>query len=367
MRRRGMAEKLRKKVAMDQHHISRTDTEATSSKRRGLSFKRYFTRAGIHPYAEVEWEKRSAVIAGEKGETVFEQHDVEIPKPWSQLATNVVVSKYFRGQIGTPQREHSVKQLIGRVVDTITGWGRKDGYFATEGDAQVFSEELTHLLVEQRLAFNSPVWFNVGVEPHPQCSACFILSVDDKMDSILDWYRKEGVIFKGGSGSGVNLSRIRSSKERLAGGGTASGPVSFMRAADASAGVIKSGGKTRRAAKMVVLNADHPDIFEFVNCKAAEEKKAWALIEAGYDSSIDGAAYSSIFFQNANNSVRVTDDFMRAVVENRPWSTRFVTTGEVSATFPARDLLRKIAEATWQCGDPGMQFDTTINAWHTCL
>jgi ribonucleoside-diphosphate reductase alpha chain len=361
-----MAEKLRKKVAMDQHHISRADTEATSSKRRGLSFKRYFTRAGIHPYAEVEWEKRSAVIAGEKGETVFEQHEVEIPKPWSQLATNVVVSKYFRGQIGTPQREHSVKQLIGRVVDTITEWGRKDGYFATEGDAQVFSEELTHLLVEQRLAFNSPVWFNVGVEPHPQCSACFILSVDDKMDSILDWYRKEGVIFKGGSGSGVNLSRIRSSKERLAGGGTASGPVSFMRAADASAGVIKSGGKTRRAAKMVVLNADHPDIFEFVNCKAAEEKKAWALIEAGYDSSIDGEAYSSVFFQNANNSVRATDDFMRAVIENRPWSTRYVTTEDICATLPARDLLRKIAEATWFCGDPGMQFDTTINAWHTC-
>lgn len=361
-----MAEKLRKKVTMEPNHTSRADVEAASNKRRGLSFKRYFTRAGIHPYAEVEWEKRSAVISGEKGDTVFEQHEVEIPKPWSQLATNVVVSKYFRGQLGTPQREYSAKQLIGRVVDTITGWGRKDGYFANEDDAQVFSEELTHLLVEQRLAFNSPVWFNVGVEPHPQCSACFILSVDDKMDSILDWYRKEGVIFKGGSGSGVNLSRIRSSKERLAGGGTASGPVSFMRAADASAGVIKSGGKTRRAAKMVVLNADHPDILEFVNCKAAEEKKAWALIEAGYDSAIDGEAYGSVFFQNANNSVRATDDFMRAVIENRPWSTRYVTTRDIATTLPARELLQKISEATWFCGDPGMQFDTTINAWHTC-
>ncbi len=360
-----MAEKARKKTQTENGQLMRTE-ETSSSKRRGLSFKRYFTRSGIHPYAEVEWEKRSAVISGEKGDTVFEQHDVEIPKPWSQLATNVVVSKYFRGQLGTPQREHSVKQLIGRVVDTITGWGRKDGYFASAEDATVFSEELTHLLVEQRLAFNSPVWFNVGVEPHPQCSACFILSVDDKMDSILDWYRKEGVIFKGGSGSGVNLSRIRSSKEHLAGGGTASGPVSFMRAADASAGVIKSGGKTRRAAKMVVLNVDHPDVLEFVNCKAAEEKKAWALIEAGYDSSIDGEAYSSVFFQNANNSVRVTDDFMRAVVEHRPWSTRYVTTGDIATTHPAKELLQKIAEATWFCGDPGMQFDTTINAWHTC-
>jgi ribonucleoside-diphosphate reductase alpha chain len=328
--------------------------------------KRYFTRPGVHPFTEVEWEKRSAVISGEKGEVVFEQHDVEIPKSWSQLATNVVVSKYFRGPLGTPQREHSVRQLISRVVETITGWGRKDGYFASDDDAQIFADELTHLLVGQKLAFNSPVWFNVGVEPQPQCSACFILSVEDRMESILDWYRKEGIIFKGGSGSGVNLSRIRSSKERLAGGGTASGPVSFMRAADASAGVIKSGGKTRRAAKMVVLNIDHPDIIEFIHCKAEEERKAWTLIEAGYDASIDGAAYSSVFFQNANNSVRVTDDFMRAVVENRPWSTRFVTTGEVCETFQARDLLYQIADATWRCGDPGMQFDTTINAWHTC-
>ena len=360
-----MAERLRKKATMDNSQSSRIE-EPPATKRRGLTLKRYFTRPGIHPFAEVEWEKRSAVISGEKGETVFEQHDVEIPKLWSQLATNVVVSKYFRGQTGTPQREHSVKQLIGRVVDTITNWGRKDRYFATEEDARVFAEELTHLLVQQKLAFNSPVWFNVGVEPHPQCSACFILSVDDRMDSILDWYRKEGIIFKGGSGSGVNLSRIRSSKERLAGGGTASGPVSFMRAADASAGVIKSGGKTRRAAKMVVLDADHPDIVEFIQCKAEEEKKAWTLIDAGYDGSIDGAAYSSVFFQNANNSVRVTDDFMKAVLEDRSWSTRFVTTGEICETFRARDLLQKISQATWQCGDPGMQFDTTINSWHTC-
>ncbi len=333
---------------------------------RGLTIARRFVPAGVNPYDEVEWETRSAVISGEGGDVVFEQRDVEMPKPWSQLATNVVVSKYFRGTLGTPQRERSVRQLIGRVVGTITGWGDEQGYFATPDDRQNFADELTHLLLQQKVSFNSPVWFNVGVEPKPQCSACFILSVEDKMDSILDWYRKEGVIFKGGSGSGVNLSRLRSSKERLGGGGTASGPVSFMRAADASAGVIKSGGKTRRAAKMVVLNADHPDIREFVSCKSEEEKKAWALIAAGYDSSLDGPAYSSIFFQNANNSVRVTDEFMRAALEGRSWSTRYVTTGEVAETLPARDLLRQIAEATHQCGDPGMQFDTTINEWHTC-
>jgi ribonucleoside-diphosphate reductase alpha chain len=353
-------------MGMDTNQSTKIETSPTLGKRKGVTIKRYFTRPGVHPYSEVEWEKRSAVISGEKGEVVFEQTDVEIPKSWSQLATNVVVSKYFRGPLGTPQREFSVKQLIGRVVETITNWGRKDRYFATEDDAQTFADELTHLLLQQKLAFNSPVWFNVGVEDRPQCSACFILSVEDRMESILDWYRKEGIIFKGGSGSGVNLSRIRSSKERLAGGGTASGPVSFMRAADASAGVIKSGGKTRRAAKMVVLDIDHPDIVEFIQCKVEEEKKAWTLIEAGYDASIDGAAYSSIFFQNANNSVRVTDDFMRAVVENKPWSTRYVTSNEVSETFQARDLLHKIAEATWRCGDPGMQYDTTINAWHTC-
>src|SRR6266849_3095732 len=338
----------------------------SSTPRKGLSVTRRFVPAGTNPYDTVEWEIRSAVISGEGGETVFEQRDVEVPKPWSQLATNVVVSKYFRGPLGTPQRERSVRQLVGRVVSTIGEWGEAQGYFATPADRGAFTDELTHLLLHQKACFNSPVWFNVGVEPKPQCSACFILSVDDTMNSILDWYRKEGVIFKGGSGSGVNLSNIRSSREPLVGGGTASGPVSFMRAADASAGVIKSGGKTRRAAKMVVLNVDHPDVIEFIQCKAEEERKAWTLIEAGYDASIDGAAYSSIFFQNANNSVRVTDDFMQAIVENRPWSTRFVTTGEVCETFQARDVLRKVAEATWRGGDPGMQFDTTINTWHTC-
>src|SRR5438477_10705379 len=333
---------------------------------RGLRLARRFVPPGTNPYDTVEWEIRSAVISGESGETVFEQRDVEVPKSWSQLATNVVVSKYFRGPLGTPQRERSVRQLVGRVVDTIGEWGDVQGYFASPADRRAFCDELTHLLLHQKASFNSPVWFNMGVEPKPQCSACFILSVDDTMDSILDWYRKEGVIFKGGSGSGVNLSRLRSSRERLGGGGTASGPVSFMRAADASAGVIKSGGKTRRAAKMVVLNADHPDIVDFIRCKAEEERKAWALIAAGYDASLDGSAYGSIFFQNANNSVRVTDDFMHAALEGRPWSTRYVTNGAVAETRPARDLLRLIAEATWQCGDPGMQFDTTINDWHTC-
>ena len=332
----------------------------------GLTMQRYFTRPNVDPFEAVEWEQRSAVISGENGEVVFEQHEVAIPKPWSQLATNVVVSKYFRGPLGTPQRESSVRQMIGRVVNTITTWGKQGNYFASADDAQTFSDELTHLLVQQKLAFNSPVWFNVGVEPHPQCSACFILSVNDTMDSILDWYRREGLIFKGGSGSGVNLSAIRSSKEQLGGGGTASGPVSFMRAADASAGVIKSGGKTRRAAKMVVLNADHPDIVEFIQCKAEEEKKAWTLIEAGYDSSIDGDAYSSIFFQNANNSVRATDGFMQAVVNNTEWQTHFVLSGDPCSSYQARDLMHLIATATHHCGDPGMQFDTTINDWHTC-
>jgi ribonucleoside-diphosphate reductase alpha chain len=332
----------------------------------GLSLERYFTRPGVSPYDEVEWEARTATIINEKGKVVFEQSNVEIPKSWSQMATNVVVSKYFRGPLGSPQREQSVKQLIGRVVNTITGWGRAGGYFAAAEDAQNFADELAHILLRQQACFNSPVWFNCGIEEKPQCSACFILSVDDTMESILDWYRKEGIIFKGGSGSGVNLSRIRSAKEQLAGGGTASGPVSFMKAADASAGVIKSGGKTRRAAKMVILNADHPDIEEFIKCKVEEEKKAWALIEAGYDSSLDGPAYGSVFFQNANNSVRVTDEFMQAVQEDREWKTRYVTSDEVCDTYKARDLLRMIAEGTYFCGDPGMQFDTTINDWHTC-
>jgi len=334
--------------------------------RRGVKVARRFTTEDGDPFETERWERRSAVITGERGEVVFEQHDVEVPAGWSQLATNVVASKYFRGRLGTPQRESSVKQLIGRVVNSVRTWGEEQGYFASPDDAVVFADELTHLLVKQKASFNSPVWFNVGVEAKPQCSACFILSVDDTMDSILDWYRREGVIFKGGSGSGVNLSRIRSSKEALGGGGTASGPVSFMRAADASAGVIKSGGKTRRAAKMVVLDVSHPDIAEFIRCKAEEERKAWALIDAGYDGSLDGPAYSSIFFQNANNSVRVSDEFMRAVLSDGNWETRFVTSGEVAETFRARDLMRMLADAAHFCGDPGMQFDTTINAWHTC-
>jgi len=332
----------------------------------GLKIGRYFTRAGASPYEDIEWEQRTASIINEKGKVVFEQANVEIPKFWSQMATNVVVSKYFRGPLGSPQREHSVRQMIGRVVDTITRWGLTDGYFAGEEDAQTFADELTHILAYQKACFNSPVWFNCGIEEKPQCSACFILSVDDTMESILDWYRKEGIIFKGGSGSGVNLSKIRSAKEQLAGGGTASGPVSFMKAADASAGVIKSGGKTRRAAKMVVLNVDHPDIVEFIQCKVEEEKKAWALIAAGYDASLDGPAYGSVFFQNANNSVRVSDEFMQAVQEDREWKTCYVKTGEVCETYKACDLLRMIAESTYFCGDPGMQFDTTINDWHTC-
>ncbi len=332
----------------------------------GLSFERYFTRPGVDPFDEVEWELRAAVIGGEKGQVVFEQRDVEIPKFWSQQATNIVVSKYFRGQMGTPERERSAKQLIGRVVDTITEWGRRQHYFATDADLQAFSADLKHLLVYQKGAFNSPVWFNCGFEKAPQCSACFINSVDDTMDAILSLARTEGMLFKFGSGTGTNLSPIRSSKELLAGGGTASGPVSFMKGYDAFAGVIKSGGKTRRAAKMVILNADHPDIVEFINCKVEEEKKAWALIDAGYDGSFTGTAYSSVFFQNSNNSVRVTDEFMRAVLDDKEWQTRAVTTGEVMDTYKARDLMRLIAEGTYVCGDPGMQFDTTVNEWHTC-
>jgi len=343
-----------------------TTTATTPTTNRRLSFSRRLSKAGVDPLSTVEWELRDAVIQGEGGKIVFEQRGVEFPAAWSQLATNVVASKYFRGQLGSPQRESSVRQLLGRVVRTIVGWGEAQRYFADEAARDVFRDELTHLLLEQQACFNSPVWFNVGVEEKPQCSACFILSVDDTMNSILDWYRKEGVIFKGGSGSGVNLSRIRSSREPLVGGGTASGPVSFMRAADASAGVIKSGGKTRRAAKMVVLNIDHPDVEDFIDCKSAEEKKAWALIDAGYDGSIDGEAYGSIFFQNANNSVRVSDDFMRAVETDGPWSTRFVRSGQPCQTYKARDLWRRIAESAHFCGDPGLQFDTTINDWHTC-
>src|SRR6187200_2690936 len=331
----------------------------------GLEFERYFSKDGVDPFDEIDWDLRSALIANERGELVFEQRDVEFPKFWSQQATNIVVSKYFRGQVGTPERERSVKQLIGRVVDTITKWAREEEYFASEDDLLAFSDELKHLLVYQKGSFNSPVWFNCGFEKAPQCSACFINSVDDTMESILTLAKTEGMLFKYGSGTGSNLSSIRSAKELLAGGGTASGPVSFMKGFDAFAGVIKSGGKTRRAAKMVILNAEHPDIVDFINCKVEEEKKAWALIDAGYDGSFTGTAYGSVFFQNSNNSVRATDEFMRAVLDDGLWQTKAVTNGEVADTYRARDLMRAIAEGTWVCGDPGMQFDTTVNEWHT--
>jgi ribonucleoside-diphosphate reductase alpha chain len=353
--------------------VESTSTEAlarpsapVASNATGLEYERFFTREGIDPFDEIEWDVRSAVIGNEKGNVVFEQRDVEIPKFWSQQATNIVVSKYFRGTIGTPERERSVKQLIGRVVDTISGWARAQKYFASEDDLQSFSDDLKHLLVYQKAAFNSPVWFNCGFEKAPQCSACFINSVQDTMESILGLAKTEGMLFKFGSGTGSNLSAIRSSRELLAGGGTASGPVSFMKGFDAFAGVIKSGGKTRRAAKMVILNADHPDIVEFINCKVEEEKKAWALIDAGYDGSFTGPAYSSVFFQNSNNSVRVTDEFMRAVLDDGDWTTKAVRDGSTMETYKARDLMRQIAEATHICGDPGMQFDTTVNDWHTC-
>ncbi len=331
----------------------------------GLEFPRFFSTAGVDPFDQVEWESRDAVIGNEKGNVVFEQRGVEIPKAWSQQATNIVVSKYFRGHVGAPERERSVKQLIGRVVNTITDWARKQKYFASDPALSAFSDDLKFLLVHQMAAFNSPVWFNCGFEKAPQCSACFINAVDDTMDSILTLAKTEGMLFKFGSGTGSNLSAIRSSKELLAGGGTASGPVSFMKGFDAFAGVIKSGGKTRRAAKMVILNAEHPDILEFINCKVDEEKKAWALIDAGYDGSFTGTAYGSVFFQNSNNSVRVTDEFMRAVLDDGLWQTKAVTNGDVVDTYRARGLMRAIAEGTWVCGDPGMQFDTTVNEWHT--
>jgi ribonucleoside-diphosphate reductase alpha chain len=363
---RGAAQPIESTVSQNPQNAQNGGHVQVGASIPGLEFERYFSREGVDPFDEVEWELRSAVIGNEKGETVFEQRDVEIPKAWSQTATNIVVSKYFRGQIGTPERERSVKQLIGRVVDTITMWARKQKYFASEDDLQNFSDDLKHLLVYQKASFNSPVWFNCGFEKAPQCSACFINSVQDTMDSILTLAKTEGMLFKFGSGTGSNLSAIRSSKEVLAGGGTASGPVSFMKGFDAFAGVIKSGGKTRRAAKMVILNAEHPDIEEFINCKVEEEKKAWALIDAGYDGSFTGPAYSSVFFQNSNNSVRVTDDFMRAVLDDGEWTTKAVRDGAPMDTYKARDLMRQIAEATWICGDPGMQFDTTVNDWHTC-
>jgi ribonucleoside-diphosphate reductase alpha chain len=334
-----------------------------------LTVTRFFTTAGVDPYDTVSWELRDAVIGDASGNAVFEQRSVEIPSTWSQTATNVVVSKYFRGHLGTSSREHSVRQLIGRVCDTVARWGWEDGFFATREDYKIFRDELTWLCLHQHMAFNSPVWFNVGVEAHPQCSACFINSVDDTMESILGLAKTEGLLFKWGSGTGSNLSPIRSSKEKLRGGGTASGPVSFMRGFDAFAGVIKSGGKTRRAAKMVILDIDHPDVVEFINCKAEEEQKAWALIDAGYDGgfNVQGGAYDSVFFQNSNNSVRVSDAFMEAVISGGDWSTRAVTDGAVVETLPARDMMAQISEAAWLCGDPGMQYDTTINDWHTCI
>ena len=333
----------------------------------GLQYTRVFSQAGRDPYGEVEWDRRDAVIANERGEAVFEQRGVEVPRFWSQQATNIVVSKYFRGAVGTAEREWSVRQLIGRVVDTIAMWAREQGYFAGDADLAAFSDDLTHLLVHQKGSFNSPVWFNCGIEPHPQLSACFINAVEDTLDSILTLAKTEGMLFKYGSGTGTNLSSLRSSRESLAGGGTASGPVSFMKGYDAFAGVIKSGGKTRRAAKMVILNADHPDLMDFITCKVDEEKKAWALIDAGYDGSFTGTAYGSVFFQNSNNSVRATDDFMRAVIDDGEWQTRAVKdAARVMDTYKARDIMRQIAEATHVCGDPGMQFDTTVNEWHTC-
>ena len=334
---------------------------------RGVSVPRHFTRAGEDPFASVEWELRSAKITNEQGEVVFEQTDVEIPKSWSQLATNVVVSKYFRGHVGTPERERSVRQLVGRVVGRLREWGESSGYFRTPDDAQAFSDELTVILLSQRMAFNSPVWFNLGVADTPQqASACFINSVDDTMESIMDLAKTEAMLFKGGSGTGSNLSRIRSSREKLAGGGTASGPVSFMRGFDAFAGVVKSGGKTRRAAKMVILNVDHPDIMEFIRCKEEEEKKAWSLIESGYDGgfNVPGGAYDSVFYQNANHSVRVTDAFMQSVLADGPWQTREVTTGRVADNLRAKEVLHTAAEAAHTCGDPGIQYDTTINRWN---
>ncbi|HEX6663927.1 MAG TPA: vitamin B12-dependent ribonucleotide reductase [Gaiellaceae bacterium] len=329
-----------------------------------LAVRRYFTIPGRDPFDEIEWETRDAFIPG-KDKPVFDQKDVEFPKFWSQTATNIVAQKYFRGRMTSPERERSVKQMIGRVVDTISLWGRKDGYFATEDEADTFEAELKAILVNQLASFNSPVWFNVGFEEKPQCSACFILSIEDSMDSILDWIRREGVIFRGGSGSGVNLSKLRSSKEQLSKGGYASGPVSFMRGADASAGTIKSGGKTRRAAKMVVLDVDHPDVEEFIWCKAHEERKARVLEQAGYDMSLDSADWASIQYQNANNSVRITDAFMEAVESDADWNLTARTDGAVVDTVKARKLLKDIADAAWQCADPGVQYDTTINNWHT--
>src|SRR5258708_1401700 len=372
---------------------TQTPAAVNTKEAQGLTFRRVFTKAGVSPYNEVEWELRNAQITDSQGGMSFEQKNVEVPKDWSMTATNVVAAKYLHGQIGSDERETGVRQLVARVAETIRDWGMKDGYFRTSEDAATFHDELVHLLIRQHVAFNSPVWFNVGcerVEPksdatnwhwnfttqqvefavtgytRPQCSACFINSVKDSLDSILTLAKTEGMLFKWGSGTGTNLSPLRSSTEVLSGGGTASGPLSFMKGFDAFAGVIKSGGKTRRAAKMVILNIDHPDIVDFIECKSKEEAKAHALVLQGYDGSHpDSDAYSSIFFQNANNSVRVTDDFMYAVVRDTDFSTKSVRDGAVIKTYKAKDLMRKISEATWHCGDPGMQYDTTVNRWHT--
>jgi ribonucleoside-diphosphate reductase alpha chain len=351
-------------------HTPQTHPSTETKAGEGLSISRYFTTPGEHPFDAIEWEKRDARI-GHGDKISFEQRDVEFPKSWSQNATNIVAQKYFRGQPGSKERERSVKQMITRVAGTIATWGRERGYFATDDDAASFEAELTYILLHQLAAFNSPVWFNVGWHPvgspKMQASACFILSVEDSMESILEWNTKEGIIFRGGSGSGINLSKIRGSMEPLSRGGTASGPVSFMRGADAWAGSIKSGGGTRRAAKMVVLDVDHPDIREFIWCKAKEEDKAAALRDAGFDMSIDGDGFFSIQYQNANNSVRVTDEFMEAVEKSDDWNLIARTTGEpIGDPIPARELMKDIAEAAWRCADPGVQYDTTINKWHTC-
>jgi ribonucleoside-diphosphate reductase alpha chain len=345
--------------------MSKTAVASPKNGLQGLSIERKFSTAGVHPFDQIEWEIRDAVI-GNPESPAFEQRGVEFPKSWSQNATNIVAQKYFRGKLGSPERESSVKQMVGRVAGTISNWGRERGYFASEDDADAFEMELTAILLNQKAAFNSPVWFNVGFEEQPQCSACFILSVEDTIESILDWNTKEGMIFRGGSGSGINLSNIRGSVEHLSKGGLASGPVSFMRGADAWAGTIKSGGKTRRAAKMVVLDVDHPDIEDFIWCKAKEEEKAGALRDAGFDMSIDGEGFTSIQYQNANNSVRITDEFMEAVEAGEDWHLTARTSGESVKTLDARKLMNQIADAAWRCADPGVQYDTTINRWHTC-
>lgn len=361
-------EKPEKNTVLESNPMpKRTQSEKIQSTERGLKIDRLYTKEGIHPFDELKWEQRTASISNEKKEVIFEQKEVEFPESWSQLATNIVSSKYFTGKMNSPEREYSVRQLVDRVTRTITDWGKKGNYFENNDSADVFYSELSHLLVTQKMAFNSPVWFNCGVDRNSnQFSACFINSIEDNMQSILGLAKTEGMLFKWGSGTGTNLSPLRSSKEQITGGGMASGPVSFMKGYDAFAGVIKSGGRTRRAAKMVILNVDHPDIEEFILSKAKEEKKAWALIDAGYDPSFNGEAYGSIFFQNANHSIRVSDEFMQAVLKGEKWSTRSILTGEPFEEYDSGDLLKKAVESAYICGDPGIQFDTIINRWHTC-